>query len=222
MAIIRVFILVILMPVLGGAQTGGGEADNSKSVPSLILHWQPSYLVSPYMPAVQFSLEHRFADRLYGHYQAGYLFNGGWAAAPTRLSASGFRVQAGVRRYLQEFVRGQESSFVEFQFMYRQYDAVIAGDFCRFGCAFRQRINYEMSRTAVGPFIFVGKNFGGPKVPLTFGCGFGLQHVRIKFSDVPGDAVFRTNGALLWPYGDDEKKIVPGFHMLLNIGFFLH
>lgn len=221
MAIIRVFILVILMPVLGGAQTGGGEAGNSKSVPSLILHWQPSYLVSPYMPAVQFSLEHRFADRLYGHYQAGYLFNGGWAAAPTRLSASGFRIQAGVRRYLQEFVRGQESSFIEFQFMYRQYDAVIAGDFCRFGCAFRQRINYEMNRTAMGPLVFFGQNIGRQNVYFTLGGGFGLQYARIRFSETPDDAAFSTNGTYIWGHGDNEERIIPVVHMLMSVSIFL-
>ncbi|MEL7248175.1 MAG: hypothetical protein AAFO03_07140 [Bacteroidota bacterium] len=174
-----------------------------------LIHW-----LDPYLPSAQIGLDYKIGPRTYLRHDVGYFFDIGYNEPRGLVGINGIRLRNGYRKYQQSPRRLGRLTYIEFNLDYRYLDLLIAGDFRRDNFNFQQRINYSVwqhSLTAniqTGFFRHINEHWR-----LDLGFGLGLRVNYRKYSSVPSDASFITNGPYLgWEYASRR-----GLNLGLNI-----
>ena len=222
----RLLLLTILFCLWGGALHVKAQNSESKEafrkLPNWTVKFSPSSLIAPYTPAIQFALEQRLGGKHYVQYEAGYLVNMGFARDLEINRLSGLRIRAGYRYYFRLPGPYKIGWFMEPQLMYQYIDTNIEGDFCRFDCAYQERIGYNMQHTTYAAYMNFGSQFFiAERWMLEFGLGGGLHYLRRNYQEVPPDATFSTNGALVWQHEAGDEGGGLGFRVIAKVGYIL-
>jgi len=182
-------------------------------------------LFDPYTPSFNIAVEHIMLPRLYGHLEAGPLFNLRLFPQPVIDNLKGYRLRGAVRYYLRPLKIGTHAPFVELMYTQQYTDADIEGDFRRSNALgwYQQRLVYHTERREHGGYINMGlqQAYAGRFI-FEFGFGLGISRRRASFSGVPPDAAFSTNGSPGWEY--DPAPIVrnmPAGQVYINLGYVL-
>jgi len=176
----KIGFIIFLFPTLHHAQT-------VFELPKVIGKFSAAHLLDPIQPSVHVALEHHLKERWYLHHQVGYLFK-----SYTNLDINhqnGFRVRSGIRRYVSSALTRNEKTFIEFSLSYAHTNIEIDDDFCRFDCAYFQRITYNRMQNIYTAALDYGvATYFSPRFLVEFAISGGLRFGNIQFTDVPPDA----------------------------------
>ncbi len=194
------FLLVLFtLPAFGQtvAEAEPEEEEIKVMVRHSLIHW-----LDPFLPSAQIGIDYRIAPKHYLRHEVGYFFDIGYEDPQSLLGLSGFRFRTAFRSYRRTALPSRRSTYVEFNLDYRYTDMEIAGDFWRDNFNFQQRINYRVWQNSVTGNMQVGQSRAiGKRWRIDLGVGLGLRLNHRKFSSVPDDADFNTNGDLsVWNY----------------------
>ncbi|MCB0636221.1 MAG: hypothetical protein KDC54_06370 [Lewinella sp.] len=182
------------------------------------VHW-----FDPSVPGPHLSFLHRLAhERTYMRYELGYLLDLNYQQPLDIQGLWGVRGRVTRRRYRQTLSTQGSVRFWEVSFSYRYLDMDIAGDFWRDQFQYQQRLVYKLRQHNLSLSYIIGNSFWlAPRLRLDVGAGIGFRVKLPRHGAVPEDAVFDTNGYLLWQYQSSNDP-VSGFSapLLLHLGYF--
>jgi len=162
------------------------------------IHW-----MDPIVPSALVGIDYRIGDHKYLRHELAYIFDLGYEEPQALTSLSGFRLRTAYRKYHQAPQLSRRLiGYLEFSADYRYLDVGIDGDFRRDAGNFRQRINYHLWQHSVSLNLLAGMTVPiGAKWLADFGVGGGVRLNHRRYSEVPDDALFITNGVwYLWNY----------------------
>lgn len=190
------------------------------SSPGWIFKLSPLVALHPYTPAIDIAVERRIAGNWYAELNLGRMVNLGYADNPVLSDVDGNRVQFGPRYYLSAPASRRYVHYFQLYGLLHDTDAYIEGDFCRFDCAFVQRLDYRRTERRRAVIAAYGGSLSfGKRWIFEFDAGLGYAQRVIRFGDIPPDASFNTNGSLIWHYGagGDSEQIEPNVRLKLGI-----
>ena len=202
-----------------------GHPITAAPAPRFSLKHGPFSLFDPLAPSFNIAAEHILRPRIYGHLEAGPLFNLRLFNEPTISNLKGYRLRGAIRYYLRPIQVGDFAPFLEFLYTHQYTDGDIEGDFRRTTSlgSYRQRITYHMEQRKQGGFVNLGlQQIYAQRFIFEFGAGLGISHRRSNFSGVPPDATFRTNGFLGWEYDRSPTRMdLAAVQFYINLGYVL-
>lgn len=196
-------------------------SQHTPPLPQVIGKVSVFHLLDPLQPSMELALEHRFRENWYLHHQAAYLYRGYTELDIHR--QTGFRWRSGVRRYLQPSIAYREKTFVEFSFSYLQSILELSDDFCRFDCAYIQRIKYKYNKNIYTLALDYGAaNYLSQRFLLELAVSGGLRLGGNRYTNVPPDALlFNTSGFNPFRYDPNIEFIPIHFGLRLKLGYVL-
>ena len=214
-------ILSVLLAQFGLMTIAKGQATaQTTGQPKTIFKTSPFSLLGLPLSTFYAGVEHRVAPQWYLNHQAGLVFGAGWLNMPDFEQLEGYRWQSGIRHYTSLFEGKNTNSYFELQGKYHYTDMLIPADFCRFDCAFQQRINYRRLERSFSLLATAGASvFFSRRIKVDIDCGMGYQWLDRTFSNVPPDASFLTNGSLYYRYktlGEHTDRVVVSFSVVLG------
>lgn len=210
-------LLLFQLPAQGQSTVENEEGEIKMMVRHSIIHW-----MDPFLPSALVGVDYRIGPKQYLRHEIGYFFEYSHDAENSLLNLNGLRLRTAYRKYRRTALPSRRSTYLEWQLDYRYLDLEIAGDFWRDNFSFQQRIDYrawQHSFTAnvlVGQSRTIGEHW---RIDLGIGLGFRLNHRR--FSPVPEDTNFNTNGQwTTWNYDFRRGYSVGlGMPIVLAIGY---
>ena len=182
-------------------------------------------LLDPFAPSFNIGAEHILLPRLYGHLEAGPMFNLRLFQEPTIDNLRGYRLRGAIRYYLRPPRIGTHAGFIEILYTHQYTDVDIEGDFRRNNDLgrYRQRLSYHMEQRKQSVSFNLGlQQIYAKRFLFEFGAGLGISYKRAAFSGVPPDASFRTNGGLGWEYDPSPNSpTVAAVQVYVNLGYVL-
>lgn len=181
-------------------------------------------LIDPIIPSLNVGFEKVFAKQNSFYVEAGPALKFRYFTVdPTFVKLRGYRIRAALRRYFKPPVFGETNFYVELYGSYYQLNATIEGDFWRETNIgnFTQRFNYDMDRNRLGTYFNIGfQPVDVNGLAIEVGGGLGALRRTDKYSGVPADASFRTNGSNIFHYeaNPDEPAWIGTLFFYLNIG----
>jgi hypothetical protein len=206
-------LLLVGSPLLLNAQQTEFPASQPRLIGKLSLF---SFLNINY-PAIQIGVEHPLTPLVSLHHQVGYLLSPsglGIVRLPEMERYFGFQVRTGGRLYTKPYAPNQfNRNWLELHVVYQLSDADITGDFCRFGCNFRQRIVYNRRREFYIFSLDAGAlGYYSNRWMIEAAGGYQWRFSKDRFSDIPEDATLITNGSNL----SEWQSVRPGEDNLSN------
>lgn len=218
---------LLILALLGGIHFVFGQDSIPETGPDLAIKNGTSKIFNPAIPSVTLGLEYYTVKGFSIHVEGGpaikYRF---LTTKPTFDKFNGYRLNLAIRKYFRPVIFHHTEYFVEVQGSLFNLDATIAGDFRRsneFG-SYEQRFYYDMERNRTGIF----GNFGFQSIEkggftLELGMGIGALWKQDRYSGVPDDARFITNGSSFFEYDnyleDGEWLLAPLLY--INMGYAL-
>jgi hypothetical protein len=173
-------ILLLLAPAVSFAQT-------IYPLPKVISKLSVLHLLDPLQPSLQLALEHQLKDRWYLHHQAEYLFKSYNGLDIDR--QNGFRLRSGIRHYMPSALTRNEKTFIELSASYMRSVLNLKDDFCRFDCAYVQRIEYERRQNIfILALDYGAANYFSDRFFVEIALSGGLRLGNSHFSEIPSDA----------------------------------
>lgn len=179
------------------------------------------HLLDPLQPSLQFGLEHRLKERWYLHHQAGYLYEG-----YTELDINqqnGFRLRSGIRHYSRYALQRNDKTFGELSISYQYALLKLEDEFCRFDCAYFQRIEYERRQNIYTlAFDYGTVNYFSDDFLVELAVSGGLRLGSMRFSDIPPDAQLAgVSGFNPLRYNPEAELVPVHFGVRLKLGYVL-
>lgn len=191
------------------------------ALPKVIGKLSVLHFLDPLQPSLHFALEHRLKDRWYLHHQAGYLYRAYSEVDIQR--QQGFRLRTGIRHYTQSATTRIEKTFLEFSASYMQSLLKLEDDFCRFDCAYMQRIEYERRQNIYTVALDYGvATYFSERFIVEMAVSGGLRFGNSRYSNVPPDAaLFGQSGFNPWRYNPEYELTPIHFALRLKLGYVL-
>lgn len=185
------------LPLLGQSTEQAEEEEIKVMLRHSLIHW-----LDPLLPSAQVGIDYRLAPKLYLRHEVGYFFDMGYEEPNALLGLHGLRFRTALRKYRRTALPSRRSTYLEWNLDYRYIDMEVAGDFWRDNFNFQQRINYRVWQNSLTANFQVGQSRAiGQHWRIDLGIGLGVRVNHRKFSAVPEDANFSTNGQLsAWNY----------------------
>ena len=163
------------------------------------------------------SYEQPFGNRISMQMEGGYALGPNFGFFENS-NIDGFKVRAELRYYLRD--KSKSFHFIGLQAMYHSLSGTAVDDFCRDGCNYFQKIEYEKDFSNRGlQFIYGVSNYVSNNIILEAGGILGVRIRKQYNRNLPNDAelVGNDSGGLF----EEGEFILPavGFHVRLGFGW---
>lgn len=157
------------------------------SIPNWSITFSPSALLNQFS-GIQFGIEKRFSNRWAAELEYAYIFPqdipGLFFDNNDELQKSGFRGKLGVKR------RRHKGLHFLFTLYLRRTVHDMRTNFSRFDGAFNEVIDYQTTKTLIGPAFGISWELPfGKRIIFDLGGSTGFGNYRVRRSELPSDAV---------------------------------
>ncbi len=219
--------IIIIFSILACTATTLTAQILSDAAPAkMIIKWSPLSLINTVAPAVQFGIEHRFAENWTHQHELGFLWDGN-----NRYDGDffGVRLQNQLRYYIPQDKNSFDFFFDRYLSLevtgkhlnYRDEEIIVL----RNDQSFRQLLNVDANYNELGFLVGTGKVVYFEKIPLIleYGSAIGVRFINKYFYDLPLDAdIFRNRNNIFWDPLTMDIDQLPAFNVYFKLGYILN
>ncbi|MCB0568452.1 MAG: hypothetical protein KDC66_01750 [Phaeodactylibacter sp.] len=221
-ATLRQVLTGLVMLFLARGIAIGQEANAEAAAPRFMIKNGTTSLLDPLVPSFNLAVEYRWAGRFSTHIEGGPLLPFRYFNEPATEGLKGSRFRGAMRYYLRPPRIGTHAAYLELMYTYQFISARIEGDFWRESSsgAYGQRLWYDFEQKKHAGYLNIGiQQIFASGFLFETGAGLGPFNRSRRYSDIPDDASFHTNGSLFWKYGSQDDGALLGLMLYINLGY---